>query len=315
MSDSARTDWFAWMLTSSLDLGLQSPDGLLEHATPAILAEHLPRERLAAVLAGALESGVMSAQHVVDTVGSSAIAAALPDEVAWPSVADAALRSGLARAAPAEGEARVFLAGAVSGGLQRGLLTPDALIRHANPAVLTGHLPTALAARLLQASLEAGRMTPHLMVETIGVEALTTYVPASVLWACVCEVAGADAPGDGATAAMDLAALLADDGPVEAPAPEGDDLDLDDDLGGDTQDEADEDAPPATFSPQAALPANFDEAGGLGDFDDDPEEATVAVRVPSERKPAPAVSKGASALLAQAKRRARLGAGPAGPGK
>lgn len=314
MSDTARAEWFARMLASSLDLGLQSPDGLLEHATPQILAEHLPREALAQVLTGALATGAMSAQHLVDTVGAAALADVLPEQVAWHSVADAALRSGLTRAAPAEGEARSFLAAAVQGGLDRGLLGPDQLIRHANPAVLTGHLPTALAARLLQASLEAGRMSPELVVDTLGVETLATYLPASVLWACVCEVAGEER-GDAATAAIDLASLVADEPEVEAPAaPEGDDLDLDDDLGGDTQDEADDDeAPPDTFTPAASLPASFDEAGpDAGEFDDDPEEATVAVRTASsERRPvAPTVSKGASALLAQAKRRARLGAGP-----
>jgi len=251
-------------------------------------------------------------------VGSAALAGFLPDDVVWPSVADAALRSGLAHATPAEGEALSFLVGAVGGGLQRGLLTPDRLIRHANPAVLTGHLPTALAARLLQASLEAGRMSPELVVDTIGVEALGRYLPASVLWACVCEVAGAEAPGEGATAAIDLAALVADEADNASEVDDAGEIELDDDLGGDTQDEADDDRPPDTFSPVATLPASFDEPGLAPDeFDDDPEEATVAVRTPTDRKAAPTVSKGASALLAQAKRRARLGAGPekGSPGK
>lgn len=84
---------------------------------------------------------------------------------------------------------RKFLADVVKSGLELGTVTHDDVLRHITPEILAHHLPVALKARLLEASLAAEKMTPGLIVETLGVEALAEHSPVGPLWACVAECA------------------------------------------------------------------------------------------------------------------------------
>jgi hypothetical protein len=79
---------------------------------------------------------------------------------------------------------RRFLHEAIRRGLELEVITPADVLAHVTPDVLA-HLPIPLKARLLQTSLSADRMTPQLVIETIGVEALAEHAPTAALWACV----------------------------------------------------------------------------------------------------------------------------------
>lgn len=80
---------------------------------------------------------------------------------------------------------RRFLFEVLQNGLALELVSPDDVLDHLTPEVLAHHLPIALKAKLLQASLNAARMTPKLVVEVVGVEALAEHAPLPILWACV----------------------------------------------------------------------------------------------------------------------------------
>jgi hypothetical protein len=80
---------------------------------------------------------------------------------------------------------RRFLFEVLSTGLDLEMIAPEDVLAHVTPEVLAHHLPIALKARLLQASLAAERMTPKLVVEVVGVDALVEHAPLPVLWACV----------------------------------------------------------------------------------------------------------------------------------
>lgn len=80
---------------------------------------------------------------------------------------------------------RRFLYEIIGMGLELETVTPDDVIRHITPEVLAHHLPVALKAKLLHASLNAERMTPALIVESIGVEGLVEHSPMPALWAVV----------------------------------------------------------------------------------------------------------------------------------
>jgi hypothetical protein len=81
--------------------------------------------------------------------------------------------------------ARRFLREVMSRGLDLAVVTPEDVLGHVTPEVLAHHMPIALKARLLQASLSAERMTPDLVVQVVGVDALAEHVPMPILWACV----------------------------------------------------------------------------------------------------------------------------------
>ena len=80
---------------------------------------------------------------------------------------------------------RRFIKEVLESGVELGCIAPEHILAHVTPEVLAHHLPVALKARLLQASLEAERMTPQLVVNTVGIDALVEHSPLATLWACV----------------------------------------------------------------------------------------------------------------------------------
>jgi len=81
--------------------------------------------------------------------------------------------------------ARRFLHEAISRGIDLAVITPADVLQHVTAEVLAHHMPIAIKARLLQASLSAERMTPELVVQVVGVESLVEHAPMPTLWACV----------------------------------------------------------------------------------------------------------------------------------
>jgi hypothetical protein len=84
---------------------------------------------------------------------------------------------------------KAFFVAALSSALDLEIATPDDVLRHVTPDVLAAHLPRPLWARLLTACVGAPRVDAQLVVETIGVPNLCEHVPASIIWACIEELA------------------------------------------------------------------------------------------------------------------------------
>jgi hypothetical protein len=84
---------------------------------------------------------------------------------------------------------RRFLYEMLGSGLDLGTITPDDVLRHVTPEILAHHLPVTLKAKLLEASLAAEKMTPGLVVETIGIDGLADHSPIAALWGCLSECA------------------------------------------------------------------------------------------------------------------------------
>jgi hypothetical protein len=107
---------------------------------------------------------------------------------------------------------RRFAYEALASGLELELVTPDDVIAHVTPEVLAHHLPIALKAKLLQASLSAERVTPALVIEVVGLDALVEHAPLPVLWACVraCAARALQSQSDDAlSASLGIAAVNA----------------------------------------------------------------------------------------------------------
>lgn len=84
---------------------------------------------------------------------------------------------------------RRFLYEVIGSGLDLGTMTPEDLLRHVTPEILAHHLPVTLKAKLLEASLAAEKMTPALVVDTVGLEGLAEHAPTAALWGCIQECA------------------------------------------------------------------------------------------------------------------------------
>ncbi len=96
MSEDQRQAWFARMMESGLQNQMFAPTDVLAHATPEVLARHLPAELLSKLLAGALASGTMTPDRVLDTVTPELLAKHLPHDVLWSCIAAAAAKAGVA---------------------------------------------------------------------------------------------------------------------------------------------------------------------------------------------------------------------------
>ncbi|MBA3542746.1 MAG: hypothetical protein H0T79_24225 [Deltaproteobacteria bacterium] len=94
-SQDQRQAWFARMVESGLEHDILGPGDILTHATPDILANHLPPELLSKVLAASLATGMMTPERVLETVTPALLAKHLPHEVLWACIVAAAAKAGV----------------------------------------------------------------------------------------------------------------------------------------------------------------------------------------------------------------------------
>jgi hypothetical protein len=95
--------FFVDALGGALDLGLATPDDVLKHVTPDVLAAHLPRPLWAKLLGACLAASRVDARLVVETIGVAELCANIPGGLLWNIVQDVAMRAlgrGLVAAPP-----------------------------------------------------------------------------------------------------------------------------------------------------------------------------------------------------------------------
>src|SRR5215467_13422869 len=98
MSQDQRQAWFARVMESGLENQIFAPSDVLAHATPDVLASHLPPELLSKILAASLAAGAMTPERVLETVTPEMLATHIPHEVLWSCIAAAAARAGVSNA-------------------------------------------------------------------------------------------------------------------------------------------------------------------------------------------------------------------------
>jgi hypothetical protein len=92
---SSRERWFARMMEAGLEEKIFAPSDVLQHATPEVLAQHLPADLMSKVLQTSLSAGAMTPEGVLETVTPDLLARHLPHEVLWDCIRTAAHRAGL----------------------------------------------------------------------------------------------------------------------------------------------------------------------------------------------------------------------------
>ena len=94
MSD-ARQTWFAQIMASGLEQRIMEPKHVLEHATPEVLAAHLPPALMSQVLQASLAAGSMTPERILETVTPDIMAEHIPHDVLWSCISEAAQRAGI----------------------------------------------------------------------------------------------------------------------------------------------------------------------------------------------------------------------------
>ncbi|HSD89205.1 MAG TPA: hypothetical protein VLB44_16870, partial [Kofleriaceae bacterium] len=80
-------------LGGALELGIGTPEDVLRHLTPDVLAAHLPRPLWARLLTACLGASRVDAALVVDTIGVPNLCEHMPAPLIWACIADVGLRS------------------------------------------------------------------------------------------------------------------------------------------------------------------------------------------------------------------------------
>ena len=85
--------FFVDALSSALELRIGTPDDVLRHVTPDVLAQHLPRPLWARLLTACLGAPRVDAQLVVETVGVPNLCEHVPTSIIWACIAELGARS------------------------------------------------------------------------------------------------------------------------------------------------------------------------------------------------------------------------------
>jgi hypothetical protein len=85
--------FFVDALATALDQGIATPDDVLRHIGPDVLAEHLPRPLWARLLTACLGASKVDAQLVVETIGIPNLCEHVPTDLVWAVIAEVAARS------------------------------------------------------------------------------------------------------------------------------------------------------------------------------------------------------------------------------
>lgn len=85
--------FFVDALSSALELGIGTPDDVLRHVTPDVLAAHLPRPLWARLLTACIGAPRVDARVVVETIGMANLCEHVPAQVIWGCIAEIGARS------------------------------------------------------------------------------------------------------------------------------------------------------------------------------------------------------------------------------
>jgi len=85
--------FFVDALTAALDLKIGTPDDVLRHVTPEVLAHNLPRPLWARLLTACLGAPKVDARLVVETIGLPNLCEHIPSSLIWSCIADIGARS------------------------------------------------------------------------------------------------------------------------------------------------------------------------------------------------------------------------------
>ena len=85
--------FFVTALSQALELSIATPDDVLRHVTPDVLATHLPRPLWARLLTACLGAARVDAQLVVDTIGVPNLCECVPDLVIWACISEIGRRA------------------------------------------------------------------------------------------------------------------------------------------------------------------------------------------------------------------------------
>jgi len=185
-----RSRWLARLLELGLEHHVFEPPDIVAYATPEVLSECLPPEAMTKLLEETMSRGSMTPDLIVATLRAEALAQFIPHNILWSCISGGAERAGLGTSGSKATEAkRKFVQGAIAAGMECGMLEPTDVMKHATAEVLAHYLPTPIKAKLLSETLRAGKINAQIVLDVVGIDALSFHAPPVVIWGCIVETA------------------------------------------------------------------------------------------------------------------------------
>ena len=85
--------FFVDALGGALELGIGTPEDVLRHITPDVLATHLPRPLWARLLTACLGAPRVDARLIIETIGVANLCEHVPSPLVWACISEMGARS------------------------------------------------------------------------------------------------------------------------------------------------------------------------------------------------------------------------------
>lgn len=189
-SDERGTGWLGFALQEAFKQGLTDARELLGHATPEVLVAQLPRELTSQLLAGALKTGRLTPESLLEVAPPGALAEHLEPSVLWSCLSNAAETAHLTRSGgTASAAGRRWMGALLGRALKEGLITADEVVRQVPPHEWVKDAPPQVVASLMAAGLQRGTFDAKLVLTLLTPELMAEHLSAPLLWSCIATTA------------------------------------------------------------------------------------------------------------------------------
>jgi hypothetical protein len=184
------TAWLGYALQEGIKHGLTDAREMLAHATPEVLVAQLPRDLTTQLIAGALKTGRLTPESVLEVAPPTVLAEHLEATVVWSCLRDAAEAANLTTVGGTASAAGKRWMGDILGrALTEQLTSPDDVVKHVPPSEWVKDAPPAVLAEMLAHGLSQGVLDPKLALEHLTPELMAEHLSPPLVWKCIADAA------------------------------------------------------------------------------------------------------------------------------
>ena len=184
------TAWLGYALQEGIKHGLTDAREMLAHATPEVLVAQLPRELTSQLIAGALKTGRLTPESVLEVAPPSVLAEHLESNVVWSCLRDAAEAANLTTVGGTASAAGKRWMGDILGrAIADGLTTPEDVVKHVPPPEWVKDAPPHVLSAMLAHGLAKGTFDPKLALEYLTPEVMAENLSPPLVWKCIADAA------------------------------------------------------------------------------------------------------------------------------
>ncbi len=184
------TAWLGYALQEGIKHGLTDAREMLAHATPEVLVAQLPRELTSQLIAGALKTGRLTPESVLEVAPPAILAEHLESTVVWSCLRDAAEAANLTTVGgTASAAGRRWMGDILGRAIAEGLTTPDEVVKHVPPPEWVKDAPPHVLSAMLAHGLAKGVFDPKLALEYLTPEVMAENLSPPLVWKCIADAA------------------------------------------------------------------------------------------------------------------------------